>query len=759
MSAAEQGPGPCSVDILIPVFNEAGNIERTLDALAAGLRGIDQNRISARVTVIYDHPEDTTLPVLQRIGRNYPFEIRRLHNPNPGVLGALKEGILRSDRDFLLVTMADMSDDYASLGPMFEHALAGADVVCGSRYMPGGKLHGGPLLKQGLSRVAGLSLHALVGFPSHDITNNYKLYRRSAVAALTLESQGGFELAMEIAIRVHLAGGRVEEVPTQWWDRTAGESHFRLGKWLPRNLGWFAMALATHRPSSCRQPGRRWLIGAVLAAILVAAVLLSVSPLSAPLTDVHGFRQTQTAITVWRMASEGMHLAYPTPVLGKPWSIPMEFPLYQWTVTLLLRISGLSLEAAGRLVSLACFWVAMVLLFRILEARVPDRASRLFLVCMVAVSPIYLFWPHTFLIETMSMALCLAFVALFQQGVRGGGRGWLLAATAAGCLAAVVKVTSMPVYDLLALLIWFCERFRFRPGGRPRPPARIGWILACFALPLASALLWTAYSDAIKAANPLAGPFLTSAALTSWNFGTLAQRSSWFVWRTVLRYTQVFSHYWLDSLLGFSVPIIPAILGVAWWMGRSRRLEMLATLLLFFVNPMIFIRLHFIHAYYSIPSAFLLSLTLGFAALSLLEADDRRVRIDGVLVAGCLLASLFTNYWLGYRRTQMAPPPYPAMAMAIQRRVAPDGVILIYGRDWDSTLPFAARRCAIMDRWWLPLDSPRFQASIRATGKDSVRAMILPETASQAFVRARCQFFGFGPKPATLVGGEALYTR
>jgi len=97
--------------------------------------------------------------------------------------------------------------------------------------------------------------------------------------------------------------------------------------------------------------------------------------------------------------------------------------------------------------------------------------------------------------------------------------------------------------------------------------------------------------------------------------------------------------------------------------------------------------------------------------------------------------------------------------MAIQRRVAPDGVILVYGRDWDSTLPFAARRCAIMDRWWLPLDSPRFQASIRATGKGSVRAMILPETASQAFVLARCQFFGFGPKPATRIGGEALYTR
>ncbi len=72
--------------------------------------------------------------------------------------------------------MADGSDDYADVERMVELAEGGADVVAASRYMQGGHQVGGPPLKRLLSRTAGLSLHWFAGVPTHDPTNNFKLY-------------------------------------------------------------------------------------------------------------------------------------------------------------------------------------------------------------------------------------------------------------------------------------------------------------------------------------------------------------------------------------------------------------------------------------------------------------------------------------------------------------------------------------------------------------------------------------------------------
>ena len=78
------------------------------------------------------------------------------------------------------------------------------------------------------------------------------------------------------------------------------------------------------------------------------------------LTDSYAFRQTQTAITARYFSGFSDFLTYQTPVLGPPWSIPFEFPIYQALAKGLQVTSGLSLESSGRLVSIAffllCFW-------------------------------------------------------------------------------------------------------------------------------------------------------------------------------------------------------------------------------------------------------------------------------------------------------------------------------------------------------------------------------------------------------------------
>jgi hypothetical protein len=123
----------------------------------------------------------------------------------------------------------------------------GYDIVCASRYMRGGQQIGGPWLKKLLSRLAGVSLHWLIGFPTHDATNAFRAYRRSVLAETPIESQGGFEYSLEITAKAFAAGRRITEVPSTWRDRSAGQSRFKLRAWLPQYLRWYFFALS-HRP-------------------------------------------------------------------------------------------------------------------------------------------------------------------------------------------------------------------------------------------------------------------------------------------------------------------------------------------------------------------------------------------------------------------------------------------------------------------------------------------------------------------------------
>ena len=109
--------------------------------------------------------------------------------------------------------MADGSDEPHVVDPMVALARDGADVVAASRYMRGGHQIGGPPLKRLMSRTAGLTLHWFAGVPTHDPTNNFKLYSRRFLDTVTIESTAGFELALELTVKATLAGRRVAEVP------------------------------------------------------------------------------------------------------------------------------------------------------------------------------------------------------------------------------------------------------------------------------------------------------------------------------------------------------------------------------------------------------------------------------------------------------------------------------------------------------------------------------------------------------------------
>jgi len=224
------------LSIVVPVFNEGHAVEPVLRALTSGVRTAHE------ILVVYDFDADPTVPVVARLQRELSA-IRSLRNDlGRGVLNAMKAGIAASRGEYVLVSMADGSDEPGIVDAMVELARGGADIVAASRYVRGGRQVGGPRLKRLLSRAAGLSLHWLGGVAIHDATNNFKLYSRRFLDSVSIESTAGFELALELTVKAAAAGRPMAEVPTTWRDRTAGESHFRLRKWLPHYLRWYVAA-------------------------------------------------------------------------------------------------------------------------------------------------------------------------------------------------------------------------------------------------------------------------------------------------------------------------------------------------------------------------------------------------------------------------------------------------------------------------------------------------------------------------------------
>ncbi len=224
------------LSIVVPVYNEGEAVEPVLRALAAGVRTAHE------IVVVYDFDGDTTVPVVTRLSGEIPG-LRGLRNDlGRGVLNAMKAGIAGSTGPYVLVSMADGSDEPAIVDRMVELARNGADVVAASRYMAGGRQIGGPLVKRLMSRTAGLTLHWFGGVATHDPTNNFKLYSRRFLDATHIDSRAGFELALELTVKATLDGRRVAEVPTTWRDRTAGQSNFKLRTWLPHYLHWYGLA-------------------------------------------------------------------------------------------------------------------------------------------------------------------------------------------------------------------------------------------------------------------------------------------------------------------------------------------------------------------------------------------------------------------------------------------------------------------------------------------------------------------------------------
>ena len=169
------------IDIVIPVYNEGENILRVLNAFD------EQVKNPIRVLICYDFDEDSTLPSVTSFSSN-KFEVVPVKNKGKYAHGAAITGFNFSSAPAVISYMAD--DDYNAekIDLMIEKFLHGCDVVCASRFMPGGKMVGCRWQKAWLVRAAAFSLKYFANLPTHDPTNAFHLFSRRLLQKAKIES-------------------------------------------------------------------------------------------------------------------------------------------------------------------------------------------------------------------------------------------------------------------------------------------------------------------------------------------------------------------------------------------------------------------------------------------------------------------------------------------------------------------------------------------------------------------------------------------
>jgi dolichol-phosphate mannosyltransferase len=208
--------------ICLPTYNERENLEAMVSALGAVLPE------DSRILVIDDNSPDGTGEIADRLaGERGDVEV--LHRPQKEGLGpAYLAGFRRAlelEADLVLEMDCDFSHDPADV-PRLVAAADGADLVLGSRYVPGGGTKNWGLLRRVVSRGGSLYAQALLGLRVRDLTGGFKCYRRAVLETIDLDAikSKGYAFQIETTYRAIRAGFRVAEVPIVFVDRQVGGS-------------------------------------------------------------------------------------------------------------------------------------------------------------------------------------------------------------------------------------------------------------------------------------------------------------------------------------------------------------------------------------------------------------------------------------------------------------------------------------------------------------------------------------------------------
>jgi dolichol-phosphate mannosyltransferase len=208
--------------IVTPTYNERANITEFVQAVRMAAPGAD-------VMIVDDNSPDGTGEIADELSRNDPHVVV-MHRPKKLGLGtayiqAFRRGLTQDYERFFEMD-ADFSHDPAYLPAFFDALDAGADLVLGSRNIPGGRVEGWGPGRHVLSKGGSLYSRLILGIGVNDLTTGYKAFTRRALEAIELDQvhSNGYSFQVEMTYRAQRKGLKIAEVPIVFVDRRVGQS-------------------------------------------------------------------------------------------------------------------------------------------------------------------------------------------------------------------------------------------------------------------------------------------------------------------------------------------------------------------------------------------------------------------------------------------------------------------------------------------------------------------------------------------------------
>ena len=211
------------ITIILPTYNEAENLPKLVSALFLLPLELD-------VLVVDDNSPDGTGQIAEDLSKKHKGHVHVLHRAGKlGLRSAYLEGFekaFETGADAVVQMDADFSHDPAVLTEMARR-IESCDVVIGSRYVKGGSLaRRWPLWRKALSAFGNNYARTILGFPLHDVTTGFRMWRREALREMPLDRirSSGYIFLVEMAYIAYLMGYKITEVPIHFSDRRWGKS-------------------------------------------------------------------------------------------------------------------------------------------------------------------------------------------------------------------------------------------------------------------------------------------------------------------------------------------------------------------------------------------------------------------------------------------------------------------------------------------------------------------------------------------------------
>jgi len=234
------------LSILLPVRDEGVNLKIMIKVLKATVD------VEHEVLVIYDFPEDDSIPVVAAMQDEDPT-VRLVHNTlGEGVINAIRAGVDAALGEYVLIFAADEIAPIVAIEDMLILMEQGCEFVSCTRYAHGGRRLGGSLIGGFLSRLANRLFHIIANSALTDSTTGIKMFHRNIFDRLAIEAKPvGWAFAFEMAMKAQFAGLKFGEVPIISVDRLyGGASSFRLGPWFVEYFRWFLWGAVQLRTAS-----------------------------------------------------------------------------------------------------------------------------------------------------------------------------------------------------------------------------------------------------------------------------------------------------------------------------------------------------------------------------------------------------------------------------------------------------------------------------------------------------------------------------